>query len=457
MNFMRTFLQRILSWIEKTPFLRLFVIFAVLRVVATIGIVTVFELDPDEDYYDNIARELLAGDGYQIEDARGPDLLRTPVYTYFLTGLFWISGEEPNSGDPKLDNGRINKLVFAAQIALDLLTAWLIFLTARRLLGNLAARLGMLFVLAYPVTAIYTGRYLAETLFFLLVIAFALFLGRALADGRWRDYALAGLMLGLGALAKPVLLYFVPMLPILALAPVVVASSRQNLEAIRQERPKTTPTRPRLRRFAALAAAGAIGILVCVPWMVRNSKVTGEFVTMGTSGGFSIWLGNNLEFDGRDKDELDQAGQELFDQRLREIIGSGNPHTTEGSKILGDVAKKSMLENPGASTWLLFRKCWRFWFDIYGPENKKFGLAVIPIQIVGFVLGVAGLILAIRRRIFIWDWLFIVLMMNGLHALVTSTMRYSASVMPLVLCLAAWFLVQIARAKPGLGKRAARG
>ena len=128
---MRTFLQRILSWIEKAPFLRIFVIFAALRVVATIGIVTVFELDPDEDYYDNIARELLAGDGYQIEDSRGPDLLRTPVYTYFLTALFWISGEEPNSGDPKLDNASINKLVFAAQIAIDLLTAWLVFLTAR--------------------------------------------------------------------------------------------------------------------------------------------------------------------------------------------------------------------------------------------------------------------------------------------------------------------------------------
>ena len=232
-------------------------------------------------------------------------------------------------------------------------------------------------------------------------------------------------MLGLGALAKPVLLYFAPMLPVLALAP--------------------WTDQKRLRRFGALAAAGLIGILVCVPWMMRNSKVTGQFVTMGTSGGFSIWLGNNLEFDGRDKDEMDQAGQELFDQRLREIIGSGNPHTPEASQILGDVAKKEMLENPGASAWLLFRKCWRFWFDIYGPENKKFGLVVIPIQIVGFVLGCCGLLLAIRRKMFVWDWLFIVLIMNGLHALVTSTMRYSASVMPFVLCLAAWFIIQLLR------------
>ena len=300
----------------------------------TIGIVTVFELDPDEDYYDNIARELLAGDGYQIEDARGPDLLRTPVYTWFLTGLFWISGEEPESGDPKLDDGSINKLVFAIQIAIDLLTAWLVFLTARRLLGDLAARLGMLFVLAYPVTAIYAGRYLAETLFFLLVIAFAFFLGRALADGRWRNYALAGLMLGIGALAKPVLFYFAPMLPILALAPVgwLAKPSTSGRDG--------NPSHPRIRRFAGLAAAGLIGILVCVPWMIRNSRVTGEFVTMGTSGGFSIWLGNNLEFDGRDLDELGEADQKRFLERLEETIGSDNPHTPEANRILGDVAKK---------------------------------------------------------------------------------------------------------------------
>lgn len=413
------FLRKVLNWIEQTPWLRLFAIFAIIRVIATIGITTVFELDPDEDYYDNIARELLAGDGYQIEDARGPDLLRTPAYTYLLTALFAVSGEEANSGDPKLDDGAVNKLVFLVQIGLDLFTAWLVYLIAFRLLGNLAARIGTLFVLAYPASAVYPGRYLAETMFFLLVVAFAYFLGRAIADGRWRDYLLAGVMLGIGALSKPVLLYFAPVLPILALAPKIS-----------------------LRRFAALVVTAAVGILICVPWMIRNSKVTGEFVMMGTSGGFSIWLGNNLDTDGRDLDELDENGRELFMEQLYEIIDGENPHTAANSRLLSAAAKQEMLENPGAATWLLWRKCWRFWFDIYSPENKRFGIIVVPIQVVGFALGCAGLVLAIRRRIFVWDWLFIVLMMNGLHAMVTATMRYSVSVMPFVLCLAAWFIVQ---------------
>lgn len=399
--------RTVLATIESISFPRLFAVFALLRVLGIIAIAFLTDLSIDEDYYDDIARSLNNGDGYRVAPGEAPDLLRTPAYTWLLALLFKIGSES-------------YIFVCAVQILLDLATAWLVYKTARPVVGELSARFGVIFVLAYPLSAAYATRYLTETLFTLLVVAVAYFLGRALRERRICDFLLAGAVLGVGALCKPVLLYFAPLLPVLAFVP--------------WRQPQ------RLKILASLAATAAIALLVVSPWMIRNARVAGQFVSLGTSGGFSIWLGNNLETDGRDWDELDEPGRQIFNDSLHSVIGDKGPHTFETSKLLSAAAKKSMLENPGPAIALIWKKCWRFWFDIYGRGSAGYSIVAIPIQAVALLLGVAGAILAWRRRLPIWHWVYLILMMNGLHALVTATMRYSISIMPFVLCLAAYFL-----------------
>jgi hypothetical protein len=116
-----------------------------------------------------------------------------------------------------------------------------------------------------------------ESLCILLVVALAV-IWLALIEGRlkgWRGALALGIVSGLLALSQP------GWVPIAALFGLVFA--------------------PRIGLVAILRKgipAAAVAVLVMMPWWIRNWVVLHAFVPLTTSGGASLWIGNNPDATG---------------------------------------------------------------------------------------------------------------------------------------------------------------
>jgi hypothetical protein len=123
-----------------------------------------------------------------------------PVYPAFLIPFFNLIPDENEVG--QLVAARVG------QAAVDALTVLLVYLIARRLFGERAGRVALV---AQAVDLRYVfaaGAIATETLFVALMAAFMLFYVRASSSLKPGPYRLAGLMLGLALLTRPVPLLF---------------------------------------------------------------------------------------------------------------------------------------------------------------------------------------------------------------------------------------------------------
>lgn len=238
--------------------------------------------------YDMLARSLASGNGFrwyapddlariapylhldpaQMKlDPRGMlTTFRAPLYPAFLAIIYLING---------INDGRF----FAArlaQAALGAALAPLTYYTARRILPespDRAARLAAWTVAVYPMLLIFPFALATENLFFLLVLASVLALLRlARPEASLSEALPAGLLLGLAALTRSVILPFAG----LALLWIWFA--------LRQ-------------RGAALLAALAL-IVTVTPWVVRNSLLAGKPTGIETAMGYNLYVGYHPESTG---------------------------------------------------------------------------------------------------------------------------------------------------------------
>lgn len=215
----------------------------------------------DGRQYIEIARTLLAGDGY------GSPTLRPPGYPTFVAGVWALTG----TSLPAL------RLVEAALATVSVV---LVGVFGARWMGRRAGTIAMALAAFHPVLAFLPGTQYSENLLvFVVVLLWGAWLG-ALADpraglGRW---ALGGALAGLAMLVRPTT---VLLLPGFALAAAVVLA--------RDRRAWLAP---------ALAVAAAI-VLVLAPWTLRNHRVHHHWYFVATGGGRALWLGNNDFTTGR--------------------------------------------------------------------------------------------------------------------------------------------------------------
>jgi 4-amino-4-deoxy-L-arabinose transferase-like glycosyltransferase len=197
--------------------------------------------------------------------------IRPPAYIVFIAGVF------------RLSNDSLVALQ-VAQIAVSLLTiaaTYGLVLTAfpPGALGRVNPRhvaLGAALILAVqPSLVLYTGFFLTETLFLLLLTALiwalVAYFRATTPRGAVGYAALAGALAGLALLTRA------SMTPLLVLVAGAILVRRG------------LPRRPRL------AAAGAFVVcilLVLAPWTVRNALHYGRFLPLDTSGYYVIWTDN---------------------------------------------------------------------------------------------------------------------------------------------------------------------
>jgi 4-amino-4-deoxy-L-arabinose transferase-like glycosyltransferase len=172
------------------------------------------------------------------------------------------------------------------QVVLSTLSVLLVYRISHRQAGARSARIAAALVAFSPVLIAFSHRLWSETLFiFLLLLALDL-LARPVGDGSLKRWVGAGLLLGLAALTRPMLVTFLPFLVLW----ILFQLRRENL-----------PLRAGSMRFVALSVSMG---LVILPWTVRNLVTTGDFVLIDSNGAFNVLVGAQPETRFVDKDDV---------------------------------------------------------------------------------------------------------------------------------------------------------
>jgi 4-amino-4-deoxy-L-arabinose transferase-like glycosyltransferase len=214
----------------------------------------------DEIEYDGYARDLIDA-GWVLPYVP----IHAPGYNYALAALYRL-----------FDYSLLAPRIFNAGLGVG--SAVLVYLIGRRCFGTAAGLVAALLLAFYWPLLIFEQRLLATSLYLFLYLAALL---AVIAAAEWESvlaWAGAGALMGLALLVYP------PAAPF----PLAVAG----WPALRAWRGK--------RWGRAISAAALLGVcvLVVMPAVEHNRRVSGEWFLLQRNGGLNFYVGNNPESDG---------------------------------------------------------------------------------------------------------------------------------------------------------------
>lgn len=193
-----------------------------------------------------------------------------------------------------------------AQAITDTVTVGIVYLLACDLFGRRTGRVALAMQALDARYIFVAGSIATETLFITLLVGFAVVYYRAYSQNSWGLYRLAGLLLALSILVRPVAVLFVALvIPHLLFHPGHRAQARQGL-----------------------AWLMTVMLLVALPWTLRSSFLAGELIPGANTAFSHFWLSTQKQ--GRDL-----SGQTFYEEK-QETFGETylNP-TVSGSEYLG--------------------------------------------------------------------------------------------------------------------------
>jgi hypothetical protein len=241
-----------------------------------------YRMRPGEDNFGfgfemgRVGRSIALGEGFSnpYEGHTGPSAWEPPLYPYLIGGVFKIFGIYTYASAWVLLS--INSL-FAS------LTTIPVFLIAHRTFGPRVAIWSAWAWAMNPYVWYWSIHWIWDTTFTPLVLAliFVISLELALPDGErrpdWRQWMLFGALWGVGALANPTMLAFLPFC---------------GLWIWRQRYRRSQPS------FSGVALSSLVFFLVLSPWLARNYVAFGRLVFIRDDFGLQLRLGNNHLADG---------------------------------------------------------------------------------------------------------------------------------------------------------------
>lgn len=382
----------------------------VLSFLLCLGYSFYFQISPSVDAkaYDLIAQNITAGYGYRSSPASNLSMDGSitrvgPLYEYFLGGIYWVFGHHLAP-------------VWVFQALLHILSAWLIYLVCLKVCSawdfKRTAALWAAGIFAfYPDLIESSAMLLTETFYLFLVCLFLYFFFLFFER---RNYWLAGALgisAGLATLARPTILFFVP---------VVCFYFWQK--------------RDWKRALVFLAMLG----LVFVPWTARNYLVFHKIMPLGAAGAFNFWIGNYHGGSGEQEPTevhtvyMSTHGfQELQDESIRQFKAFVREYPGEFAKLTAlRVNKYFSIVRPMG-----------FWFYQAGWGQLVFILSSAAASVLLFVLGFAGLLRAWRSKNETVYYLAAFILMTPLINFITVVeTRYRFQVYPLLAILAGFYL-----------------
>ncbi|KKS26433.1 MAG: hypothetical protein UU87_C0002G0112 [Parcubacteria group bacterium GW2011_GWA2_42_11] len=373
-----------------------------------------FQIKPqvDASAYDVMAQNIANGFGYREGPLNG-DLSRDlgmsrvgPLYQYFLAGIYKVFGHNL-------------ALVWIVQALMHAATAGILYLTALLVFAASPAKrkiaLWAAGILAfYPDLIENAAMLLTETFYLFLVSLMIYFFFRCFYQKNiWLPLTL-GLFSGLACLARPPVVFFLPIVIFYFVA--------------------KKQWRPLVLFFIAL-------ILVFTPWTIRNYSVFGEFMPFSAAGNFNFWIGNFHGANGEQEPqkihyeymqthnlvELQAESMNQFKSFLRE-------HPLEFIKLTLLRANKyfSILRPMG------------FWFYQQGWGQFLFLLFSGLASILLFVAGFGGMIKSIKIKKETIYYLAAFAIATPLIIFITVVeTRYRFQIYPFLAIFAGFFIVEL--------------
>ncbi len=214
----------------------------------------------NDDYqFNQLAINLVAGNGYRVAPERAPTSFRAPGFPFVLAGLYAIVGTDPAPA-------------YVLFCVLGAAACVFTYLLAREVLTESGARITGVFAAIYLPHAYMASTFNSETVFVpCLTLGLWMFV-RYVKDRGIGALASAGLALGFATLTRPGTLLLLPLL-LLALA---WSDYRQRT------------FRPMMYLLFPLLFLGVVA-----PWTYRNHEVHGKWILVATNGGTTFWGGNN--------------------------------------------------------------------------------------------------------------------------------------------------------------------
>lgn len=352
-----------------------------------------------------LAKSLLDGHGLSspFGAPTGPSAFVAPGYPLLIAGVFRLFGSYSLASAI---------FVICVQIALNLITIWLMMNVARTLFDQRVA------VVAGLVWACSPPLIWMPTIFWDTSIAICLMVGLLALVLRLRGRTTAWSWVLLGAYAAMIAFINPAMLLLLAAM----------IGWLAWQRRKVQPW--------GVVVAALTFCIVFSPWPIRNAKVFHAFIPLRTTVGYELWMGNRHGATGYLEESLFPAfnADELNDYRARGELG----YTAHKSEL----AKRYILTHPRSFAHLTALRVMRYWTGT-GAKGGSPIFAVHAVLTFGF--GLIGLWKMYRRRQFDLVILFALpLLLFPIPYYIThAEFRYRLALDPLLTLLAAYAVVTL--------------
>jgi 4-amino-4-deoxy-L-arabinose transferase-like glycosyltransferase len=388
--------------------------------LATIGVGHQYRWRPGKDNFEfgwemgRIGRSIAQGHGFAspYEGDTGPSAWEPPLYPYLIGGVFKVFGVYTVASAWVLLS--INSL-FAT------LTTFPVFWTAHRSFGERVAIWSAYVWALFPYVWYWSVHWIWDTTFTPLVLAFVFLLALELQEWPgWRGWALFGVVYGVGALANPTMLAFLPFC---------------GLWIWRQR------YRRGLASLGGVVLASVTFFLVLSPWLIRNYEVFGRFVFIRDDFGLQFRLGNGPYADGMLmpylQPNLDHQQFEKFQQMGELAYGA------ECKRIAFDWIRA----NPSRFAVISLKRFFYYWNGVPRPTG---GFSVVDFRSSGFlamsVLALWGLGRAVRqKRLGAWLFAGLVLTYPTVYYFVFPHARYRHPIEPELFILIVFLLSEVGR------------
>lgn len=366
----------------------------------------------DERYHDDWAWQIAQGETF----VEGP-YFRAPLYPVFLAGVFRIFGHSFLA--PRL-----------VQAGVGSLSCLLLFILGRVVFGRFVGTIAGLAAATYWMLIYFDGELLIPNLIVMLDLLLVLLLMLASRSRRKTLFLLAGVALGLSAIARPNVLLFAPAVALW----IVVRERRFPAGAIAR---------------AALLTLGCLAVVL--PVTARNYVVGHDSVLIASQGGVNFFIGNNPRSDGRTAivPGTPSGWWEGYHATVRraELARGRALKPSEVSRYYFEEASRFIRSQPRRFWGLLTLKLRLFWTRYEVSNNKGIYFwterftPIIQFLPLGFAvigpLGLLGLVHCWRRPVELFPiWGFVAIYMVSV-VLFFCTARYRMPVVPLLILLSA--------------------
>jgi 4-amino-4-deoxy-L-arabinose transferase-like glycosyltransferase len=396
--------------------------------LVTIGVLHQYRMRPGEDYFGfgfemgRIGRSIAVGQGFSnpYGGNTGPSAWEPPLYPYLIGGVFKIFGIYTYASAWVLLS--INSL-FAA------LTTIPVFLIGHRTFGPQVAIWSARTWAFNPYVWYWSVHWIWDTTFTPLILALIFLVSLEMASLEtqpWpgqRGWLLFGALWGVGALANPAMLSFLPFC---------------GLWIWRQRYKRSLPS------LVGVVLSSFVFFLVLSPWLIRNYEVFGRFVFIRDDFGLQFRLGNNRLADGMLiatlQPNLNQPEFEKF-QRLGEIA-----YEADCRRLAFDWIRA----HPEKFAVISMKRFFYYWNGVPRPTDS-----VAPwdfrssLFLASSVLAIWGLGRALRRKL-PGAWLFagLVATYPTVYYFVFPHARYRHPIEPELFILIVFLLSEVRSRKP---------